>query len=599
MAELDTPTSKAPRAVRVLSSRFPRRIVLMGCMVAVFGAGFILFGKPKGAGAPVQGGAPAGAGAKPAGGGGAPATPVLAAEATTREMTQTLEVNGTLATDGEMQVAHRLTGKVLAVYVKEGDRVKRGQPIALVGMRELPGEIQRAKADLAAAEAKLSLTRNQASYKDASAAAEYERAKANLEAARSRLQQAKTNAQLVDVETRAAVRTAEANLAVAKERLAIARDSTRRQELRQAQLAVEQANAQVVQARVDMDNARQVWERRQTLFKQDAIAREEVDEAERRYKATQSIVKVAEASVSVAQQKLELAKEGSRPEEVRVAEQQVQAAQQALEQARSDERKRKVAEDEIAAAQAAVGQAEAMLRSTEAGLVQPKISQDEIAAVKAEIAQRKADLSVLMTRQADLVVKAPVDGVVYKRMVNVGQFMTPSAPLITLHAMDKVYFEAQVPELEISLLKPGMAAQVTVDALPGRKFRGVVREIIPVADPTSRNFRVRIAVLRGNAELPANGYARAKVFVGKRQGAVVIAKSSIQSEAGDKFVWLIAGDGESMKAERRPIRVGLVDDHYAEVLDGLKAGDRVVAAGSPAIIEGTPVSITGTDAAMQ
>lgn len=583
------------------------RYVLIGGMGAVLVAGFLWLGKPKSAEGPSQGGGTsvasgAPAGAKPGGGGGGggtPATPVLAAEAMTRQMTQTLEVNGTLATDGEMQVAHRLTGKVLAVYVKEGDRVKRGQPIALVGMRELPGEIQRARADLAAAEAKLSLARNQASFKDASSEADFQRAQANVEAAKSRLQQAQTGAQLVDVETRSAVRTAEANLEVAKERLAIAKDSTRRQELRQAQLAVEQANAQMTQARVDMDNARQVWERRQSLYKQDAIAKEEVDEAERRYKSAESVMKVAEAAVSVAQQKLELAKEGSRPEEVRVAEQQVQAAQQALEQAKSDERKRKVAEDEIGAAKAALGQAEAMLRSTQAGLVQPKISQDEIASAKAEIAQRKADLGVLMTRQQDLVVKAPVDGVVYRRMVNVGQFMTPSGPLITLMAMDKVYFEAQVPELEIALLKPGMSAQVSIDAMPGKKFPGVVREIIPVADRTSRNFRVRIAVLSGKTELPANGYARAKVFVGTRQGAVVIAKSSIQSEAGDKFVWRIALEGKAMKAERRPIKVGLVDDRYAEILDGLKPGDRVVAAGSPAIIEGTPVSVSGTDAAMQ
>lgn len=582
-----------------------RRIAALAGMVAVTVAGFVWLGKSKSAEGPSQGGnavtaGPAAGGAKPGAAPKGPApVPVLAAEAASREMSQTLEVNGTLATDGEMQVAHRLTGKVLAVYVKEGDRVQRGQPIALVGMRELPGEIARAKADLAAAEAKLSLARNTASYKDESSSADHEKAQANVEAARARLQQAQTAAQLVDVDTRANLRTAEANLQVAKERLAIAKESTRKQELRQAQLAVEQANAQQIQAKVDMDNARQVWERRQTLFKQDAIAREEVDEAERKYKSTQSLVKVADAALNVAQQKLDLAKEGSRPEEVRVAEQQVQAAEQAVEQAKSDERKRKVAQDEISAATAALGQAQAMLRTSEAGLVQPKISLDEIAAAKAEIAQRKADLSVLMTRQADLVVKAPVAGVVYRRQVNVGQFMTPSAPLMTLIALDKVYFEAQVPELEVSQLRPGMNAQVSIDAMPGKKFSGVVREIIPVADKTSRNFRVRITVLNGKTELPANGYARAKVHVGTRTGALVIAKSSVQSEAGDKFVWLIAGKEQALKIERRLIKIGLVDDRYAEILEGLKPGDKVVAAGSPAIIEGTPVSIAGSDKEME
>lgn len=578
------------------NSASPKRIAAFVGIVAVTAAGFVYLGKSKSAEGPSQSqgtsltsaSVPGGAAPKNS----APGIPVLAADVISRNMAQVLEVNGTLATDGEMQVAHRLTGKVMAVYVKEGDRVKRGQPIVLVGMRELPGEINRARADIAAARAKLALAQNQATQKDTSSSAEFERAKANLSAAKSRLQQAQTSAQLVDVDTRAAVTTAQANLSVARERLAIAKESTRKQDLRQAQLAVEQANAQMVQARVDMENSRQVWERRQTLFKQDAIAREEVDEAERRYKSFQSTLKVAEAGVSVAQQRLELAREGSRPEEVRVAEEQVRAAEQALEQARSDQRKRKVAEDEIEAARAAVQQAEAQLRTAEAGLVQPKISKSEIANARAELMQAQADLEVLLTRQQDLVVKAPVDGVVAARQVNVGEFMTPSSPLLTLMAMDKVYFEAQVPELEVSLVKPGMTAQVTVDALGGRKFQGVVREIIPVADRTSRNFRVRVAVLGGNNQLPPNAFARARVNVGSRPGALAVRKDALHTEAGDKFVWLIDGEGQELKAKRQVVKVGLVDEQYVEILDGLQPGQKVIAAGSPAIIEGSPVSIS-------
>src|SRR5205823_1057704 len=97
-----------------------------------------------------------------------------------------------------------------------------------------------------------------------------------------------------------------------------------------AQLARAQATLESAQAKLDSDNARQMFERRQTLFKQDAIAKEEVDNAERQYKSMQAQERVAAAAVAVAEQKLDLAKEGSRAEEIRIGEGQLNAANRAL-----------------------------------------------------------------------------------------------------------------------------------------------------------------------------------------------------------------------------------------------------------------------------
>jgi RND family efflux transporter MFP subunit len=228
--------------------------------------------------------------------------------------------------------------------------------------------------------------------------------------------------------------------------------------------------------------------------------------------------------------------------------------------------------------------------------VQVKVSVDEIANAKAELEQAKADLGVLMTRKSDLIVRAPLDGVVVQRQVNVGEFMQPSQPLMTLVALDQLYFEAQVPELEISLVKQGMTANVSVDSIPGKQFKGVVREIIPVADATSRMFRVRIGILGARGQLPPNAYARAKVHVGSRPQAVVVDKNTIQTESGDKYVWLIAEKEGKLSAVRQIVKTGLVDEKHAEILDGLKPGDRVVGAGSPAIIEGTALVLQGANA---
>lgn len=573
-----------------------KRIAIIVGMVVVFGVGFKLLGNTHSAEGPAKGGSLTAAQA-PGAGGNAPkgpqAIPITATAALSRDMRQVLEVTGSLKSDDDVQIGTRIAGKVMLVTAKEGDRVTRGQVLVRLDDRELRAQISRARAILASSRAKLSLARNQSTWKDTTAKTDYQRAQANLSAARNRLQQAETNAKITDVDTRKKVETATSGVRVASERLSIAKDVTRKQELRQAELGVDQAKAELGQAKVNMENARQVFERRQQLFKQDAIAKEEVDEAERSHKAAQANMQVAEASVAVAQEKVALAKEGSRAEDIRIAEGQLAAAQRALEVALSEERRRDVASEDILAAKSAVLQAEAAVEGAKAGMVQTRMSLDDIENARAITLQSQADIEFYSAQLADLTIRAPVSGVVSTRAVNVGEMVTTSSPLMTLVALDTVYFEALVPELEVGLLKTGATATVTVDAVQNRKFVGSVREIIPVADRSSRAFRVRMAVLGGAGKLPTNSYARAVVDVGTHRGATAIAKSSIQSEAGEKFVWLVdVGEDGKGVAKRHEVKVGLVDDQYAEILSGLTPGQKVVAAGSPAIIDGSPIEIS-------
>jgi RND family efflux transporter MFP subunit len=571
-----------------------KRIAALIGMVVVAAAGFLILGNSRSAEGPGHSGGVTTAAAPAANGpNGAPqAVAVIAAPVVSRDLRQTLEVTGSLRTDDDVQISSRIAGKVVRVTVKEGDRVSRGHVLVQLDDRELRAQIARAQGTLSSARARLSLARNQATWKDTSARSGHESADAALAAARTRVQQAETNLNLVEHETATRVQDGQAALRVANYRLSIARELTRKQELAQAQLTVNQASAQMDQARVDVENARRMFERRQALYKQDAIAKEEMDESERRFKTSEAAYRVAEAAVSVARQRLELAREGSRPEDVRVAEEGVRTAQLTLDQALADQRnRRQVARDDVEAAKAAEQQAEAALRSARAGLVQSKMSVDEINSARAAIAQAEADIQFYRTQLADLTIRAPVSGVVSTRLVNAGETITVGARLMDLVALDTVFFEAVVPELEVGLLRPGAEARVTVDAMPGQNLRGAVREIIPVADRTSRAFRVRIGVLGAKGALPAGGYARARVHVGNRPGAVAVAKDAVYTEAGDKYVWLIS-EGESGRvAKRQIIRVGLVDDRFAEVLDGLQPGQQVVAAGSPAIVEGTPISV--------
>jgi len=520
------------------------------------------------------------------------AVPVHAAVVVTRDLNRTLEVTGTLKTDEDVQISSRLAGKVAGVHAKEGDRVRQGQLLLRLDDRELRAQLARSRALLASANARLSLARNQATWKDTAAQETYRRARSAVDAAKTRVSQAKLNADLIASETKTNVETAQANVAIAKDRLAVARETTRKQERRAAELLVEQAQAQAAQARVDEQNVAQSLARRRVLFQQDAIAKEEVEEAERQHKSAGARVKIADAAVEAARQQLDLAVEGTRPEEIRIFIGRLLAAERALNLARSEERRAQLAQDDVSAAEAVQEQAEAALRTAEAGLAQKRMSQDDIETARATIEQTAGEIAVLTTQLSDLAIRAPVAGVVSRRLVHAGEMVTAGGHLMDLVSTDAVYLEAQVPELEVHLLRPGARAEVTVDAIAGRTFAGAVREIIPVAQRQSKAFRVRVAVL-GRTALPVGGYARAALFVGARPNAMVVPQSAVQSESGEKYVWVIDGSTDLPVARRQAVRVGLSDGRDVEVLDGLQTGQQVVTDPSRALEDGIPLDVVG------
>ena len=569
-----------------------KRFAAFAGIIGVLIAAFVVLGNSKRVEGPAQsGGSVVGSAGGEAKKKPSQAVPVVAVSVVRRDIRQILEASGSLRTDNDIEIGSRIEGRVREVRVKEGDRVRRGFAMVFLDDREARAQLARSRAARASAQARLSLAGNQGSFKDQTAKAELERARAALSTAKSRLQQAETNIKLVDTQTRIAVETAQSGVRVATERLSIARDLTRKQELRQAQISVEQSQTRLLQAQVETSNARQVLERRRQLFRQDAVAREEVDDADRRFQSMQAQERVAESEVSAAKEKLELAREGSRPEEVRIAEGQLAAAQRNLVMAQSDEQKRDVARDDVAAARNAVAQAEAVVRTAEVGLVQDKITLDEVSAARSALVQAEADVQFYEAQLADYIIRAPVDGVVSSRAVGPGEMVTRSSRLLNLVALNETFLEVQVPELDAGSLRPGQKAEVAIDSLVGKKLSGSVTEIIPVADRTSRSFRARIAVRAPGLTLPPGGFGRALVDVGLRRSVLAVRKDAVLSESGDKYVWLIAAEeGGGQVARRQLIRVGLVDDQYAEVLSGLSAGSQVVAAGSPTIVEGTALT---------
>lgn len=524
-------------------------------------------------------GAPAAPAKKPAPASPAPAaTGVTIERVTAARLEQPVRVTGTLKSDEVVAVSTKATGLVRQVTVKEGDRVRAGQLLVEIDDRELRAQRDRAVAAQRSAEARLEQARTSSDIKNAAAKADYQRAQQQLATAKTRLSQAKQLAQIMDVEVDTRVATAEAGVKAAKERLKVLQEGARRQEERAAELQVARAQAQV-------RRAQDMYRRRAQLAQRGLASREEAENA-------RHDMEVAVAELNVAKEQLDLVKEGPRSEEIRIAEEGVRQAESTLQEAQANRARRSVSNQDVDAAQQQVEQATAALDAAKAALAQSQWNEDEIRSAQAAVNQASADIRYYDEQIAQTRVTSPVDGIVSKRDVNVGQSLTlmMSAGLMTIVSANTLYFEATAPESALPYLAPGDAAEVTLDSMPGRSFHGVLREIIPVAQGEARAVRLRISLPRPEMEgAVVGGFARAALKGGSKGAVLSVPREAVVSDEGQTAVFLYQ-DG---KAHWQEVRLGPGSGPRGEVLQGLRAGDQVIVSGAKSLTDGQPVRLKG------
>jgi len=174
--------------------------------------------------------------------------------------------------------------------------------------------------------------------------------------------------------------------------------------------------------------------------------------------------------------------------------------------------------------------------------------------------------------QRETTVPSPVSGYITERNALPNQFVQPETKLYTIADLSQVWVYAQVFQTDIGRVKSGDPAIVTVDAYPGREFRGRVQQILPQVDATTRTVRVRLVFENPGLLLKPGMYVN--VALGVPLGTqLVIPASGVLQSGTRQIAFIDHGNGH---LEPRPIQTGLrVGDNFV-VLKGLRAGERVV-----------------------
>jgi multidrug efflux system membrane fusion protein len=194
-------------------------------------------------------------------------------------------------------------------------------------------------------------------------------------------------------------------------------------------------------------------------------------------------------------------------------------------------------------------------------------------------------------------VRAPFDGELGVRSVEVGQYLTAGSQIVSLTDLSMLYANFTVTEKDSAQLKVGQTVRVVVDAYPGRKFEGQITTIEPQISTDTRNIRVQATIANPDHILKPGMFATTTVVLPDKPPVVTVPETAVDYTLYGDSVFIITekkeDDGKtSLTAVRSFVQAGNRIEGRAEILKGLKAGDRVVAVGQLKLQSGSAVTIS-------
>ncbi len=473
---------------------------------------------------------------------------VSVAQATVREIVQTFEGVGSVEAPHDVKIAPKIYGRITYLQVYEGDPVRRGQVLVRLDPSEIQAQVVQQQAALAEAKQRLAQARLTENPNDVSVSTQIRQQEAALHSAEADLNQAQQNYVSQVAAAEAAVTDAQGKVNVAL-------------------AAVASAQAGIRSAQANLNNAVAKYNRMNNLLKRGFVSQQDADDAN-------TLVSVQQAALDVARGQL-----NSANAQLSSARAQLASAQHQADIVRT------TGKAAVEDARAKVAQAQAALDFAKSNAAQKPAYRANLEALKASVTAAEGLLKNAQAQLANTILVSPLDGFVTGRYMDPGGMAAPGQPILAVQAIREVWVSVPVPEEVSRRIRLGQKAQVRLDALPGRVFLGRVTQINAAADPTSRQFTVRVALDNSQKLLKPGMFARVTMTTERVRTLVVPREAVLDTPQGPV---VMAIDARNI-AHQIPVRTGLQDPAGIGIEEGLKPGDRVITLSANPVRDGQAV----------
>lgn len=239
----------------------------------------------------------------------------------------------------------------------------------------------------------------------------------------------------------------------------------------------------------------------------------------------------------------------------------------------------------LAEAQAAADEADRLYRRQSELAAQQLIARSQLDNQRATRDAAKARVAQIRAQLADRVIRAPFSGVLGLRQVSPGSLVTPGVAIATLDDLARVYVDFPLPEAQLSMAAPGRVIEGRAAAWPDRTFAGAVATIDARVDPATRAITVR-ADLPNPERLLRPGMLVNVELPGATREALLVPEIAVVQVGRESFLYRVKDDGS---VEQVDVVIGARGGGKAEVVEGAKAGDRIVVDGTGKLRPGAKV----------
>jgi membrane fusion protein (multidrug efflux system) len=227
------------------------------------------------------------------------------------------------------------------------------------------------------------------------------------------------------------------------------------------------------------------------------------------------------------------------------------------------------------------------------------ISKAEYDQAQASLEQANAQVAQQQALVEKKAIRAPYNGRIGIRQVDVGQYVNPGQVLVTLQQVNPILADFLVPQSQMFAVKAGASMTLTSDAVPGRTFNGTVVALDPKVDPATRNVRVRASIPNPSRILLPGMFGEVHVSTGAQRTVLTVPQTSVVYSPYGDTVYLVM-DGKDAQgnpnkiAKQKFITLGETRGSQVEIASGVTARDEIVSSGQMKLKNDVPVVVNNS-----
>jgi membrane fusion protein (multidrug efflux system) len=225
-------------------------------------------------------------------------------------------------------------------------------------------------------------------------------------------------------------------------------------------------------------------------------------------------------------------------------------------------------------------------------------TQADLDAAEARAQQAAAAVAALEATISKKIIRAPFDGRISIRQVELGQVLSAGTPIASLQSVTPIFADFWLPQQAIAELKPGQQVSLRTDTFPEARWDGEITTVNPEVDVATRNVRVRATFKNGDGRLRPGMFANVDVVSGERRSTLVIPATAVLFAPYGDSVFAIepkkdekGGGGSGAVARQKFVRLGERRGDFVAVVSGLQPGETIVSAGAFKLRNGMAVAV--------